>query len=65
MKNKITFVGSGNVAWHLAKAFDLAGFQIHQIISRNETTGKELAKNMPLFMIQNLKTFLMTVILFF
>ncbi len=43
MKGKISFVGSGNVAWHLANAFDLAGYKIHQIISRNETTGRELA----------------------
>ena len=48
-KSKITFVGSGNVAWHLAKAFDLAGHQIHQIISRNEITGNELAKNYAAF----------------
>ncbi len=31
------------MAWNLAKAFDLAGFQIHQVISRNEVSGKELA----------------------
>ena len=37
------------MAWHLAKAFDLAGHQIHQIISRNEITGKELAKNYAAF----------------
>ncbi|MFM9946209.1 MAG: Rossmann-like and DUF2520 domain-containing protein [Bacteroidia bacterium] len=48
-KNKITLVGSGNVAWHLAKAFDLAGHQIHQIVSRNEIAGKELAKNYAAF----------------
>ncbi len=49
MKSKITFVGSGNVAWHLAKSFDLAGYQIHQIVSRNETTGNELAKKYAAF----------------
>lgn len=49
LKSKITFVGSGNVAWHLAKAFDLAGHQIHQIISRNQTSGKELAKTYAAF----------------
>lgn len=43
MKGKITFIGSGNVAFNLAKAFDLAGYQIHQVISRNEQTGKELS----------------------
>jgi len=43
MKGKISFIGSGNVAFNLAKAFDLSGYQIHQVISRNEQTGKELS----------------------
>jgi predicted short-subunit dehydrogenase-like oxidoreductase (DUF2520 family) len=43
LKGKISFIGSGNVAWHLANAFDLAGYKIHQVISRNKVTGKELA----------------------
>ena len=44
MKSKITFIGSGNVASQLARAFDLAGHRINQVISRNEAEGKELAK---------------------
>lgn len=43
MKAKISFIGSGNLATHLANAFDLSGYTIHQIISRNESTGKTLA----------------------
>lgn len=43
MKGKISFIGSGNVAFNLARAFDLSGYQIHQVISRNEQTGKELS----------------------
>jgi predicted short-subunit dehydrogenase-like oxidoreductase (DUF2520 family) len=53
MGSKITFIGSGKVAWHLAKAFDLAGHRIHQIISRNELTGKELAKKYAAFFDNN------------
>ncbi|MCB9252047.1 MAG: DUF2520 domain-containing protein [Flavobacteriales bacterium] len=49
MKAKITFIGSGNLAWNLAGAFDLAGHQIHQVISRNEQTGQALAKTYAAF----------------
>ena len=54
MRGKITFIGSGNIASHLAKTFDLAGYQIHQVISRNELTGKELAKQFAAFFSNNL-----------
>lgn len=40
---KITFVGSGNVAWQLSLAMDRAGHNIEQIISRNEDHAKALA----------------------
>jgi predicted short-subunit dehydrogenase-like oxidoreductase (DUF2520 family) len=40
----ITIVGSGNVAWHLAHTFATKKHQILTIISRNEVTGKKLAK---------------------
>jgi len=49
MRGKITFIGSGNLAFHLATTFDLAGYQIHQVISRNEATGKALAKQFAAF----------------
>jgi predicted short-subunit dehydrogenase-like oxidoreductase (DUF2520 family) len=41
---RISFIGSGNVAWALAHAFDRAGHKIHQIISRHEANAKKLAK---------------------
>ncbi|MBR9859275.1 DUF2520 domain-containing protein [bacterium] len=44
MKYKISFVGSGNVAWNLAKALDLAGHTINQVVSRNEEHAKALAE---------------------
>lgn len=40
---KITFVGSGNVAWQLSQAMDRAGHTIEQVISRNEEHARELA----------------------
>ncbi len=49
MKSKISFVGSGNMAWQLAKAFDMAGHRIHQVLSRNEVSGRELAKKFAAF----------------
>jgi predicted short-subunit dehydrogenase-like oxidoreductase (DUF2520 family) len=42
-KHKITIIGSGNVAWHLAFAFKKAGVEIVKIISRNIDHAKELA----------------------
>ena len=43
MKSKISFIGSGNVAWNLAHALDLAGNDIVQVISRDVSHAKELA----------------------
>lgn len=36
-------IGSGNVAWHMAKAFHMAGLPIEQIYGRNESAVKEIA----------------------
>ncbi len=44
MKCKIGFIGSGNVAWHLAHAMDLVGHTIVQVISRTEKNAFDLAK---------------------
>lgn len=41
---KLSFVGSGNVATHLSQAFFKAGHTILSIYSRNEKTGRALAK---------------------
>ncbi|MCB9261348.1 MAG: DUF2520 domain-containing protein [Flavobacteriales bacterium] len=40
---KIAFIGSGNVAWHLAPALDGAGHSIIQIISRTKENAQKLA----------------------
>lgn len=39
----ITFIGAGNVAWHLAQAFEKAGCRIDAVYSRNVRRAKELA----------------------
>jgi len=41
---KITFIGSGNVAQQLAPALKRCGYHIHEVLSRNPVTGKQLAK---------------------
>lgn len=43
MGYKITFIGSGNVAWHMAHALDQAGHTVHQVMSRNVENAKALA----------------------
>jgi len=40
---RISIIGSGNVAWHLSRAFVFGKHIIHTIYSRNELKGKELA----------------------
>jgi predicted short-subunit dehydrogenase-like oxidoreductase (DUF2520 family) len=42
---KITLIGSGNMAWHLGKAFVKAGHSIEAVYSRNPTHAKELAEH--------------------
>lgn len=42
-REEITIIGSGNVAWHLAVAFDKKGFAINKVISRNKEQGQLLA----------------------
>ncbi len=43
MKLKIGFIGSGNVARHLARALNTFGHEIVQVISRTESNAKSLA----------------------
>jgi predicted short-subunit dehydrogenase-like oxidoreductase (DUF2520 family) len=38
----ISFIGSGNLAWHLAPAFDNAGFIVKQVYSRNASHAEAL-----------------------
>jgi len=42
---KISIIGSGNVAEALCRFFKKAGLDIHEIHSRNATSGKKLAKS--------------------
>lgn len=43
VKLEVAFIGSGNMAWHLAQAIDRAGHTVAQVISRTEESAKELA----------------------
>ena len=38
----ISFIGSGNLAWHLAPALDNVGYVVKEIYSRNQKSAKEL-----------------------
>jgi predicted short-subunit dehydrogenase-like oxidoreductase (DUF2520 family) len=40
---KISFIGSGNVAWHLALAFENAGHSVLEVFSRDISKAKHLA----------------------
>jgi predicted short-subunit dehydrogenase-like oxidoreductase (DUF2520 family) len=42
--NKIVFIGAGNVATHLARAFHNSGKHVVQVFSRTEKSAKELAQ---------------------
>jgi indolepyruvate ferredoxin oxidoreductase beta subunit len=42
--NKISFIGSGNVAFHLSHALKKAGHKIHSISSKNMLHAATLAK---------------------
>jgi len=42
--NNISFVGSGNVAYHLSKALKSVGCNIHSISSKNNSNAKRLAE---------------------
>ncbi|UII22632.1 Rossmann-like and DUF2520 domain-containing protein [Fulvivirga ligni] len=38
----VTFIGAGNVAWHLAPALDNAGFPVREVYSRSTKNAKAL-----------------------
>jgi len=48
MKNSvsITFVGSGNLAWHLAPAFDNTDFAVREVFSQNKKNAAELVSKL-------------------
>ncbi len=37
----VSFVGSGNLAWHLAPALDNAGYVVREVYSRNPKNAKD------------------------
>ncbi|MDJ1483271.1 DUF2520 domain-containing protein [Cytophagaceae bacterium YF14B1] len=43
---KLSFIGAGNVAWHLAQALEDAGHSIRQVYSRDIRHAKELTRNL-------------------
>ncbi len=43
---KISFVGAGNVAWHLAQAFEEAGHWICEVYSRDSQKARQLASEL-------------------
>lgn len=43
MRHRISFVGAGNVAWHMAQAFKTAGCEVAQILSRHPDNAAQLA----------------------
>jgi predicted short-subunit dehydrogenase-like oxidoreductase (DUF2520 family) len=42
----ISFIGSGNVAWHLAPALDNAGYPVKEVYSRNPTHAEALVERL-------------------
>jgi predicted short-subunit dehydrogenase-like oxidoreductase (DUF2520 family) len=42
-ESDITFIGAGNVAWHLAQALEEAGHQVREVYSRTLTNATALA----------------------
>lgn len=46
MKYKISFVGAGNVAWHLAQALETAGHPIREVFSHNIANAELLCDHL-------------------
>ncbi len=46
MKYKISFVGAGNVAWHLAQALETAGHHIREVFSQNINNAELLCTHL-------------------
>ena len=42
----ISFIGAGNLAWHLAPALDNAGFSVNEVYSRDFKNAKALTKRL-------------------
>lgn len=46
MSLRISFIGSGNLAWHLAPALDNAGYPVAEIYSRKKSNAKALVNRL-------------------
>jgi pyrroline-5-carboxylate reductase len=42
MSFKISFIGAGNVTWHIAKALENAGNSVQEVFSREPSKAKEV-----------------------
>ena len=42
----VSFIGSGNLAWHLAPALDNAGFAVREVYSRNPAHAEALVERL-------------------
>lgn len=45
-KINVSFIGSGNLAWHLAPAFDNAGYVVKEVYSRNPQHAEALTERL-------------------
>jgi predicted short-subunit dehydrogenase-like oxidoreductase (DUF2520 family) len=45
-EQSISFIGSGNLAWHLAPAFDNMGFIVREVYSRNPQHAEQLTNKL-------------------
>jgi predicted short-subunit dehydrogenase-like oxidoreductase (DUF2520 family) len=43
---KISFIGAGNVSWHLSQALENAGHGVEEVFSRNNKNSEELTKHL-------------------
>jgi len=46
MSFSVSFIGSGNLAWHLAPALDNAGYPVREVYSRNAQHAKKLVERL-------------------
>ncbi len=45
-ENSVSFIGAGNLAWHLAPALDNAGYAVREVFSRNEKNANAVAERL-------------------
>src|SRR5690606_27214239 len=45
-ENSVSFIGAGNLAWHLAPALDNAGYAVREVFSRKEKNANAVAERL-------------------